>query len=712
MKAGQIQSMSRQSRRLAVRLMAAILIVASVILIGTDYLSSGVRQRAVDNAIKDSKNIAYLVRANFERVIESIDLQIDEFLREYNGTQSEEQIRDFFKSRRYPAAVVQVGVSDAAGTLIASNLQYPVEKISLADREHFRVHADAKVDGVFISKPVRGRVSGLWTLNITRAAKDSEGRFVGMVVFSYDLRDFARFYDRLSLTNRGTVSLTGLDGFVRFRSGAVDFTGLDISQTPSFQEIARKREGRYQSASVIDGVERIGYFTTSDILPFLFLVSYDKEKVLSEASFSEVLIWSFSAISVLILAVGAVLIYRDWSVSERLREEEVQRLIERRNSALLDAVRSIPGLIMAVVASDGTILASNLAAEEPPTGSTLHISACANRLDIVTRIHAYAAQVTRNAGTAPPLHTVDHFVGKDGQEYEILWAAEKFSVPQGFYPADEIGDGRGFILIGIDNTSRRRQEAKIIHMSKLATLGEVATGMAHELNQPLNVIRLAADNALARAAIDAEAADYIRSKLERIVAQVERASTVINHMRIFGRRSNESEKEHDPWTAVEGALTILRKQLETSGVTIKLHGRSGICQIKCEQALLEQVIMNLMVNARDAILARPVANGGQRDAGWIEISLKTEACADGKTIALLRVSDNGGGIPENILPRLFEPFFTTKPAGKGTGLGLSVSYGIISDLGGRLSAANDADGATFEINLPCVVAQQALVPVA
>ena len=122
--------------------------------------------------------------------------------------------------------------------------------------------------------------------------------------------------------------------------------------------------------------------------------------------------------------------------------------------------------------------------------------------------------------------------------------------------------------------------------------------------------------------------------------------------------------------------------------------------------------MNLMVNARDAILARPVANGGQRDAGWIEISLKTEACADGKTIALLRVSDNGGGIPENILPRLFEPFFTTKPAGKGTGLGLSVSYGIISDLGGRLSAANDADGATFEINLPCVVAQQALVPVA
>lgn len=121
--------------------------------------------------------------------------------------------------------------------------------------------------------------------------------------------------------------------------------------------------------------------------------------------------------------------------------------------------------------------------------------------------------------------------------------------------------------------------------------------------------------------------------------------------------------------------------------------------------------MNLLVNARDAIVARLVANGGKRDSGWIEISLQTEACADGTVIALLSVSDNGGGIPQNVFPSLFEPFFTTKPAGKGTGLGLSVSYGIIRDLGGQLSAANGADGATFQINLPCVQAQRALLPV-
>jgi len=693
--------------------MAATLMLTSAIVVGTDYIVTGIRQRLVNSVVTDSKNIAYLVRANFERVIESIDLQIDEFLRNYDGTQSEEEIQNFLKSRRYPAAVVQIGVSDADGTLVASNLQYPVEKISLADREHFRVHADAKVNGIFISKPVRGRVSGLWTLNITRAAKDSEGRFVGMIVFSYDLRDFARFYDRLVLAHDGIVSLTGLDGFVRFRSGTADFYGVDISQTPSFQEIARKREGRYQSTSVIDGVRRVGYFTTSDTMPFIFLVSYDQEKLLRDASPSEALIGSASAILGLILAVGAVLIYRYWSLAERRREEEVQRLIERRNRALLDAVRSIPGLIIAVVASDGTILASNLDAEESPIprGSNLHTSIDANRPEIVTRVQAFAAQMARNAGASLPPQTVDRFVGMDGDECEILWAAEKFLAPHDFYRAAGSGDDHGFVLIGLDNTPRRRQEAKIIHMSKLATLGEVATGMAHELNQPLNVIRLAAENALARSAIDAEEAGYIRSKLERIVAQVERASGVINHMRIFGRRGDQSEKEHDPWMAVEGALSILRKQLETGGITIKLRGRCGLCQINCEQALLEQVIMNLLVNARDAIVARLVANGGKRDSGWIEISLQTEACADGTVIALLSVSDNGGGIPQNVFPRLFEPFFTTKPAGKGTGLGLSVSYGIIRDLGGQLSAANGADGATFQINLPCVQAQRALLPV-
>ncbi|MHC5349410.1 PAS domain-containing protein [Metapseudomonas furukawaii] len=247
--------------------------------------------------------------------------------------------------------------------------------------------------------------------------------------------------------------------------------------------------------------------------------------------------------------------------------------------------------------------------------------------------------------------------------------------------------------VGRDNTEVRKAQQQLYQGAKMATLGEMATGLAHEMNQPLNVMRMAVANVLKRLANDEVQVDYLRDKLMRIEAQVQRAARIVDHMRVFGRRSDIEQQVFDPRQAVEGALSLLAEGFRGKGVDLALELGERPLAVRGYSDQLEQVLINLMVNARDALLGRQEREPDFRP--MIHIAL----ASPGEWVEL-RVEDNGGGIDPRLLERIFEPFFTTKPAGKGTGLGLSVSYGIVQQMGGRLRADNGADGACFRIALP------------
>lgn len=266
-------------------------------------------------------------------------------------------------------------------------------------------------------------------------------------------------------------------------------------------------------------------------------------------------------------------------------------------------------------------------------------------------------------------------------------------------------DAEGQLLevqaVARDNTEVRKAQQQLLQGAKMATLGEMATGMAHEMNQPLNVMRMAVDNVVRRLDSGAVQADYLREKLGRIEAQVERAARIVDHMRVFGRRSEIEQRPFDPFAAVAGALSLLEEGLRGKGVQLK-HSPwdGGPLQVRGFSDQLEQVLINLMVNARDAMLARR-----EREAEFRpQLSVRGER--HGQRLHLL-VEDNGGGIDPRLLERIFEPFFTTKEVGKGTGLGLSVSYGIVQQMDGELSAVNVGSGARFCIDLPLVVTTSA-----
>ncbi|WP_017478440.1 PAS domain-containing sensor histidine kinase [Pseudomonas sp. PAMC 26793] len=260
---------------------------------------------------------------------------------------------------------------------------------------------------------------------------------------------------------------------------------------------------------------------------------------------------------------------------------------------------------------------------------------------------------------------------------------------------DEQGQLQEVQAVGRDNTEVRRSQQQLTQSAKMATLGEMATGLAHEINQPLNVMRMAIVNVLKRLSNGDAQIDYLTEKLQRIDSQVQRAARVVDHMRVFGRRSEVEQQPFNPAQAVEGTLSLLTEGLRGKGIELRVTQTDIAVQVKGYVDQLEQVLINLMVNARDALLSKREHDRDLRP--WISVQIEH----DSRHVRIW-VEDNGGGIDPRLLERIFEPFFTTKPIGVGTGLGLSVSYGIVENMGGRLSVANSEHGAKFCVELPLV----------
>ncbi len=254
-------------------------------------------------------------------------------------------------------------------------------------------------------------------------------------------------------------------------------------------------------------------------------------------------------------------------------------------------------------------------------------------------------------------------------------------------------EGNNTILTVTDNTEEHERQIQLEQSTKLATLGEMAAGIAHELNQPLQAIKLTASNlALQVQGNKALTTEKTLAKLDRITQQVDRAAMITGHMRQSARLANEEQADANISTVVEDTHLLIESSLRLKSITFRTELAASLPDCKIHPVRLEQVLLNLINNAQDAIIAKNNDRGDQ----WILIEAYLSA---DKTICL-SVEDSAGGIPESIVERVFDPFYTTKEVGKGTGLGLSISYGIIKDAGGTLSVSNTEHGAKFVIVLP------------
>ena len=249
---------------------------------------------------------------------------------------------------------------------------------------------------------------------------------------------------------------------------------------------------------------------------------------------------------------------------------------------------------------------------------------------------------------------------------------------------DKLGKTRGTSAILRDVTEQKALEQQVIHAEKLAAIGQLTAGLAHEMGTPLNIISGRAEYLLSDFPTD----DPRRESLNVIIHQTERMVQLINNLLEFSRPQKVHFAKLDICEVVEGVMTLLESQLAKSNILVDLQCASDMPQIEADYHQLQQVFLNLILNS---IQAMP--KGGR-------IDLKIKPKGDARTVRAL-VSDTGVGISEENMARIFEPFFTTKDSGQGTGLGLAIVAKILSDHGGDIAVVSPAGkGASFNITLP------------
>ena len=249
---------------------------------------------------------------------------------------------------------------------------------------------------------------------------------------------------------------------------------------------------------------------------------------------------------------------------------------------------------------------------------------------------------------------------------------------------DDSGRVAGIVAVGRDLTEQRRMEEQLIHSAKMASLGIMAGGIAHEVRNPLGII-----SACAQLLLESPDDLDLRSQgLQKIQAATERASLIIENLLKFSRPEGErARKKVNLQVVLEETLALLAHQMALQKVTLRRQYQKELSQINGNSELIQQVFTNLVLNACNAM----------PEGGWLTVM--THSTDDNQVE--IGFSDTGRGIPAEYLEHIFDPFFTTMPVGRGVGLGLSISHSIVKQHQGSIKVQSEPGrGSTFTVFLP------------
>jgi PAS domain S-box-containing protein len=276
-----------------------------------------------------------------------------------------------------------------------------------------------------------------------------------------------------------------------------------------------------------------------------------------------------------------------------------------------------------------------------------------------------------------------YFKRKDGKKIPVLLT--------GHVRYDEHGNVLGYEGLNIDQSQKKQMEKELektriqlLQAEKMGSLGKLAAGVAHQLNNPLGGITLFTKLIMEEYNLE----DGVREDLARVLKDTERCRDTVKELLEFSRQTNYLVKPCDINQAVSRTLFLLGNQSLFQNIEIKKDLAPALPLVQAEVQQLNHLFMNIILNAADAMAARGT------------LRVKSYPSPDNRRVRV-EISDTGPGISEDILPSIFEPFFTTKEEGKGTGLGLSLAYNIVENHGGSIEAAGKpGEGTTFTIELP------------
>ncbi len=575
------------------------------------------------------------------------------------------------ESARLP--VIQVAIIDADGWMRWSTRQ-TWAAVDVSDRDYF-IAFRAGYLGPLVSEVRLGRSTGRPSVHITRPILEN-GRLLGVALVALDSAQLLRDIGNAPLPPGGSVTLLLTNGTVLASTagappGGTCALGPDILAATSSPERDRARPCFYLGGETFVAMRDIVGHPLHAIAAAP-LAAIDGDVTRTPAAHMIAVLAGSAAFGAGTLVMLTLLARR------RERREAARALAAQRQIADLLAV--LPGAAYrGIVRADGGFASLYLSPGiQRITGHPPGSFVGEDRLGWLMEPATTAAKA-------------DFFLavlrtGDQTREYRLrtadgnwVWVREQCHLLR--RTADGSGEVVGLIA---EITAERELRAKAIASSRLATLGEMAAGIAHELNQPATSIAIASDVA----ALELEAGDpariaSARQRMDEIARQIMRMRDIVDHLRAFSRPDDGGAQQVSLRDAVKGAVALAGGALHATGVRVVLDIAPDLPPVRGRLSALEQVLVNLLGNARDAMAETATEDRVAEIAAWHDRAAQA---------VWIAVRDRGTGLPPGVAERVFEPFFTTKPVGEGTGLGLSIAHGTIRGLGGSITIANREGG--------------------
>jgi signal transduction histidine kinase/DNA-binding NarL/FixJ family response regulator len=634
------------------------------------------RDRTLNDARVTAENLTRAFEQHIVRSIKSVDQALLFIRTQYEKDPAGFEL-DSWASRDYYLSdlAVQMAIIGPDGVLLNSNLA-STGAIDLSDREHFKVHVGDPADTLFISKPVLGRVSNRWTIQLTRKLRKPDGSFGGVLVASLDPYHLSRLYESIDIGASGAITLIGVDGVIRARGGmTADVLGKTLLSSTLFQLFPKAPSGSFEAASGVDGVDRVISYRKVAGFPLIVTVALARNEALADFEMAQTSLWRVMSLVAAFLIVTII-----WGVFQRYRLDGTRESLISQTRVLASTLTNMQEGILMIDAANQVIVMNERAR------TLLSMPADYFKLP-------FAA-----------VHLPFENAREDRTEEQTVAGGKVLEIRTTLLP-----DGGSVKTFG-DITDRKLDQRVLEKARDKAEAGSRArtaflATMSHEIRTPLGGV-LSMLDLIATTRLDESQRHYLhvtRGSAEHLLQLID---DILDVTKLDAEKLKLENIVLDLHKLVRDTLELVAPKAFSSGLSVGcLIGKDVPREIESDPGRLRQILLNLLGNA---------IKFTQHGHVLLELSCKPDA--KGGLTLVMRVEDTGIGIAEENVANLFRDFSQIDSSISrrfgGTGLGLAICRKLSTRMGGSIHVESTLGvGTTFRVELP-LKAQGAAAPVA